>query len=508
MNCTFTIHPRTRRVHCTRCNRGIVATLDEASKRQRPCRGRENRGVVPHAPIVPPKVAVAVICHNYARYLPECIASIREQTLQPVELLIIDDASTDDTAAISASLGITCIRTCEPGSSPVGPFRARKLAFDQTTAPLFCCVDADDKLSPEYLSAGAPLFSGDPKLAVVYPDLELFGDRTGRVVYPDTFSRDYHARHNFTPACSIFRREALATSGAWEVAPERVAHEDWFLCRRVFAFGWTAAKNSAIYYYRKHGGSRCDTNRDERLGSEGWYKRAALNLEPVTIFIPLSGRFDAWPHLSAWLDRQTWPREQCRLILLDTSQHRQFGLRVRNWIAQSEYQDVRYTTMNVGLKGLADLPRREHATAVRQAMCRIYNWMAQQIGTEYVLVIEDDVIPPADVADRLLRSFGERVASVAAPFRARMHHGYVAWRKLGQNILEPGTGVERIRGNGFGCVMLRRSVLNMTRFTCTHPKTSDFDPAFYEWLAETEFTTLIDWSLECEHLGAGLETAA
>ncbi|MEK9810239.1 MAG: hypothetical protein VW362_07305, partial [Candidatus Nanopelagicales bacterium] len=45
-----------------------------------------------------------------------------------------------------------------------------------------------------------------------------------------------------------------------------------------------------------------------------------MRYEPITLMVPLAGREWAWPRFRDWLEAQTWPRHQTRLVLVDTSQ--------------------------------------------------------------------------------------------------------------------------------------------------------------------------------------------
>ncbi len=85
---------------------------------------------------------------------------------------------------------------------------------------------------------------------------------------------------------------------------------------------------------------------------------------------------------------------------------------------------------------------------------------------------------------------------------ARFHPGYVAWGRQWETFAARGNGVRRIGGNGFGCVLLRRSIARQTTFTHA-AETGDFDWNFYYWLARHEggrYRALLDWSCEAQHL--------
>jgi hypothetical protein len=99
-----------------------------------------------------------------------------------------------------------------------------------------------------------------------------------------------------------------------------------------------------------------------------------------------------------------------------------------------------------------------------------------------VWIIEDDVIPSPDACKRLLDGFDKHVASVSLPALSPYHEGYIAWDEQNRLIKQPGRGLQTVGGNGFCCVMLRRSVSRRTRFTHLG-RNGDFDAAFYDWLA-------------------------
>ena len=134
---------------------------------------------------------------------------------------------------------------------------------------------------------------------------------------------------------------------------------------------------------------------------------------------------------------------------------------------------------------------------------RIYNQMAREVTTPYVLVVEDDILPPLGVIDRLLHALDRNTAVVRAPFRRDDLGHYVAWDETGEH-LPRGEGVTTIGGCGFGCVLLRTSVLRDATFSYGYSEPIDFDPAFCRRLGRDGWTIKIDWSQECEHHSVGI----
>ncbi len=445
-----------------------------------------------------PEVAIAIICHNYGHFLGDCLESVLRQTLPATEIVVVDDASSDNTREVAARFADQGVRYERVEFRNV--HQTRRHGLECTGAGIVCFLDADDRLSPDYLERGLPLFA-DYRVGVVYSDCQMFGNDTSYKSYPTKFSRAELERDNFIHAGSLVRREALEQSGVFErrIDPY-LTQGDWFIWKHVLRGHWTARKQPSVYHYRQHGHNWMQTMRREH---DNYFQYAGLAQECLTLCIALSGRREIWPRTVAFLERQTWPHAQIVLELLDTSQDAAFGQTVKDWAAHSAYARCAYTRLGVGAPRLADDDRHQPLTktAVRRAMAEIYNHFARVANTEYVWFLEDDVIPPADVCERLLQGFGKEVVSVAAPYRSRYHEGYCVWINDVAHVSQPGQGLQPIGGNGFGCTIVRGSVLRQTVFTAQgHP--ADFDIAFYSRLRKTGWEARVRWDCECEHIGA------
>jgi len=82
--------------------------------------------------------AVVIPVHNGARFLADALASVVDQQLD-LEVVVVDDGSTDESAQIALGLGVTCIRQPQRG-----PASARNAGIAASTAPLLVFLDADD----------------------------------------------------------------------------------------------------------------------------------------------------------------------------------------------------------------------------------------------------------------------------------------------------------------------------------------------------------------------------
>ncbi|MGA2248629.1 MAG: glycosyltransferase, partial [Verrucomicrobiota bacterium] len=204
----------------------------------------------------PAAVAVSIVipCHNYAKYLPESIGSVWNQTFRNFEILLVDVGSTDDSAAVAQRLA---------GQTPpeipfrifhldnVGPGAARSFGAAQARGKYLLPLDADDRIAPDYLAKTVPLLDADQKLGLVYVDTVCFGDQQLRHNQPEyNFARLCQA--NFISICSLIRKAAFDDVEGFD-SENWGYYEDWDLWIRLGAKGWFGKHLSEpLFFYRHH----------------------------------------------------------------------------------------------------------------------------------------------------------------------------------------------------------------------------------------------------------------
>lgn len=431
-------------------------------------------------------VSVAIISHNYGRFLQEAIDSVRLNT--PAEIVVIDDSSTDETREVAERNKLRYIR--HEGHDV---FQSRQLAFSAMAQRYVVFLDADDKLPEGYLKNAVEMLDADSTLGIVYSDLQHFGDSSG---YTHCGNDGKHIEHeNYIHAGSVARRAAIEMSGHFRRPgiPQDINTQDWILWRDVMRCGWKAAKNPHAYMYRKHGESMM-----ARQNRPTYYDAARLADETVTIVVPLSGRDTS--KLWDWLLTQTWPREKTRLLFVDTVREARHGAELAKWLP---YRNVSCLQLPVGRRGLADEDRKNPQTRreVQSAVAELYAKLRNEVATEYCLILEDDVTPDQpDAIEQLMRQMDERTAAVSGVYWSRYMPSYLAWDRVQKYRQSLGTGVETVHGTGFGCLLLRRSVWQEAAIT-TDGTNGDYDPAFFDSVAELGFSAKINWHVLCDHAG-------
>ncbi len=130
-------------------------------------------------------ISVIVPTYNYGCYIAEAIASIAAQTLQPSEIIVIDDGSKDDTRAILERLGEPKLRYVYQNNAGVSA--ARNTALNLASSDYIAFLDADDRWRPQMLEQQAALLDSDPGMAFCFTNFVRFDHATGTLLH-DQFS--------------------------------------------------------------------------------------------------------------------------------------------------------------------------------------------------------------------------------------------------------------------------------------------------------------------------------
>lgn len=120
-------------------------------------------------------VEVFIPCYNYSRYLPDCVASVQHQEMRDLRIVIIDNASTDDSLAVAQQLSATDPRVsvvCH--SQNLGPQASFNEAIERASADYMLILCADDLLVPEALPRACDALEKEPNAVMaIGADLKI-----------------------------------------------------------------------------------------------------------------------------------------------------------------------------------------------------------------------------------------------------------------------------------------------------------------------------------------------
>lgn len=210
-----------------------------------------------------PKVSVVIPCYGQAHFLASAINSALAQTYANVEVVVVDDGSRDNAAAVAARYpGVRCVRQKNGGVS-----EARNAGIRASSGEFLVFLDADDMLLPHAVQVGMDCLKGQAhgQLATgTYRYVDGIGRSMPTPPQPNA-SEDYYAallRANYlgTPGTTIFRRLVLDEVGGFD---QRFSPaEDYELGLRIARRGHPIhCHDVAVLEYRRASNHASDDSR-------------------------------------------------------------------------------------------------------------------------------------------------------------------------------------------------------------------------------------------------------
>lgn len=186
-------------------------------------------------------VSVIIPAYNAAPFLAAAIASIQAQQVRPMEIIVVDDGSTDGTAAVAARFGIRYAH-----QENAGPASARNKGLSLAHSDVIAFLDADDLWPPGSLGTSLAHLKADPHRQAVMGRVQLMRDNSAGELEP------YRNPGYMTSlAACVFKREVFDRAGTLDTTLRQGEDVDWFL--RARNAGVDIEKiDATTLYYRQH----------------------------------------------------------------------------------------------------------------------------------------------------------------------------------------------------------------------------------------------------------------
>jgi glycosyltransferase involved in cell wall biosynthesis len=201
----------------------VLASLAPATRQEpRPAPRRKAAGAVPDVSIIVPY-------YNMGRYLPETLRSLRAQTFEDYEILLVDDGSTDPASQrlvdeLEGAPKLRIIRKQNGGLSS-----ARNAGLRQARGRWIFPVDPDDLISPTFLEKTVDVMSREPKLGYVTSLVSYFTEDPSKPItgwVPWGMERDALCVENVASTCTaLMERRLVEEVGGYD--EWLTSYEDW-----------------------------------------------------------------------------------------------------------------------------------------------------------------------------------------------------------------------------------------------------------------------------------------
>lgn len=191
-----------------------------------------------------PTISVFLPCYNAHAYLTRALESLRAQTFQDFEIIIINDGSTDPETIAYLETVPDDIRVVHQENR--GLAGARNRGFTEAQADLVLPLDCDDWLAPGFLEEAHAALRAAPEKTFVFAGLTLEGEGEGTL--EKRFNLFEQLYLNQLPYCMLMPRAAWEEIGGYDEAM-RLGYEDWEYNIRLGLHGWTGIPLSKPHFH-------------------------------------------------------------------------------------------------------------------------------------------------------------------------------------------------------------------------------------------------------------------
>lgn len=209
------------------------------------------------------KVSVIIPTYNRSELLKKAVKSLENQSHQNLEIIIIDDFSTDDTAEVVEKMADDRIIYLKHSMNKGGS-EARNTGIKRATGDYIGFLDSDDQWLPEKLEKQLKQFEGKPNVGVIYTGVQVVDENNQptRKIIPkfrgDILAKLFEFNHIDTTSSVLVRKDVLnQTEGFDSSLP---SCQDWDLYIRLAQVTeFDFVKESLVLFYH-HSGERITTN--------------------------------------------------------------------------------------------------------------------------------------------------------------------------------------------------------------------------------------------------------
>ena len=199
-------------------------------------------------------VSIIIPCFNQGHYLPEAIESALSQTYGALEVVVVDDGSSDNTSEITRRYpGVLLLRQENRGLAA-----ARNAGLSATHGEYVVFLDADDRLRPEAVTSGLRMLDDNPSSAIACGRFRYI-DEQGKPLFVawrpspgrSHFGALLHGNFCGAPGALVHRRSVLEEVGRFDET--LAAAEDYDLYLRITRSHPLCLHGEVVADYRRHG---------------------------------------------------------------------------------------------------------------------------------------------------------------------------------------------------------------------------------------------------------------
>jgi hypothetical protein len=199
-------------------------------------------------------VSVVIPCYRQAKYLPEALQSIRNQTYQNWECIIVNDGSPDDTDTVAKDWCTKDPRFKYLYQENGGLSNARNSGIKNSKGKYLLTLDSDDKFEARFIEKALAVLISDTSIGLVCSwGFRFMGDKKRELYKPGGGAiKEFLFCNAANMGSLLFRKECWEQTGGYD-EKMKWGYEDWEFYLRVCQVGWKMhVIPEPLFWYRQH----------------------------------------------------------------------------------------------------------------------------------------------------------------------------------------------------------------------------------------------------------------
>lgn len=201
-------------------------------------------------------VSIIIPCYNQAQYLEKTVQSALASDYHPLEILIVNDGSKDNSLEVATKLSSEndLVRVISQENSGVAT--ARNRGISESKGKYILPLDGDDLISKNYISKAVEVLDCQPEVKVVYCEAVKFNEERQKKWKLKPFSRHQLAKDNMIFVAALFRKTDWQQVGGFS-EDMKMGREDWEFWIKMLKNGGEVVQLPFLgFYYRLTPGSK------------------------------------------------------------------------------------------------------------------------------------------------------------------------------------------------------------------------------------------------------------
>lgn len=197
-----------------------------------------------------PVVSVVIPCYNQGRYLQEALDSVFRQTFPALEIIVVNDGSSDEwTEPFLNSLDDSRVTVIHRENGGVSA--ARNTGIAAARGKYIFALDADDLIAPVFLEKAVAVLDADAEVGLVSCQVRRFGVKEGPWPLPPVTTENMLYKKCIVSSCAVFRKEDWAACGGFDI--RLTIEEDYDFWLSVIEQGRRLHRmEECLFFYRVH----------------------------------------------------------------------------------------------------------------------------------------------------------------------------------------------------------------------------------------------------------------